>query len=58
MFAVEAMVEELVEHLQIVSVVSGGFQMVVFEIFPEESLPIGILEFGGNIVQNFLLFEG
>ena len=58
MLSVEARVEELVEHLQVVRVVPARFEARVLEVLAQESLPLGVLELGGHVVEDFFLLEG
>jgi len=48
--AVVGVVEKLIEHLQVMSVVSCGFQLVVFVVLAQKLLPCLVFEFRGDIV--------
>jgi hypothetical protein len=57
MFAVLRVVEELVKHLQIVRVSSGGLVGGVFEQAANLLLPERVLEVGCDIVANLFFFK-
>ena len=52
------MMEKLIEHLQIVRVVTSGFQFWFPEISFEEIIPFWIPEILCHLVQDFFLFVG
>lgn len=54
--SVQRVVEELVEHLQVVRVVAGSLQRRVLVVLAKELLPFWLLEVGSHIEEYFLLF--
>ena len=50
------MVEEVVKHLQVVSVVSCRLEFRIPEVLAQELSPIWISEILSNFIQNLLLF--
>ena len=55
--AVEGMMEELVEHLQIVGVIAGRFKLWILEVRAQELGPFRVPEVLGHFIEYFLFFE-
>lgn len=50
MFTIETVVEELVEHLKVVRLVTSCFKFFIFEVFSQELLPLIVFEIQGHII--------
>lgn len=57
MFSVQGVVKELIEHLQIVRVISGSLELRVLKVCTQEVGPLRVLEILRNFVKYFFLLE-